>query len=105
MSKEEKMMKKLRQLDKKILIVFLIIYGISYAVTITPLVAGIPAIAILRTLMIFYILIDAIVRYIDLDRWPKVQAEWFLITFCRLLFLFFIGFLVSTANLSPSITG
>ena len=57
--------------DPNMDIFFYVIYGLSYAATIIPSIFGIGPIAILRTVMFFYLAYDALVRYFDLDKKPK----------------------------------
>ena len=57
--------------DPNMDIFFYVIIGLSYAATIIPSIFGIGPIAILRTVMFFYLAYDAIVRYFDLDKKPK----------------------------------
>ena len=68
---EADMIKDAWQTDPNMDIFFYVIYGLSYAATIIPSIFGIGPIAILRTVMFFYLGYDALVRYFDLDKKPK----------------------------------
>ena len=72
---EADMIKEAWSTDPNMDIFFYVIIGLSYAATIIPSVAGIPAIGILRIIMNFYLAYLAIISFLDLDKKPKAQAN------------------------------
>ena len=72
---EADMIKEAWSTDPNMDIFFYVIIGLSYAATIIPSIAGIPAIGILRIIMNLYLAYLAIMSFLDLDKKPKAEAN------------------------------
>ena len=87
--------------DPNMDIFFYVIIGLSYAATIIPSVAGLPAIGILRTIMFWYLVYCAIMSFLDLDKKPKAEKNiwninnWLLYALRRPIVEFLLSYIIA----------
>ena len=87
--------------DPNMDIFFYVIIGLSYAATIIPSVAGLPAIGILRTIMSLYLVYCAIMSFLDLDKKPKAEKNiwninnWLLYALRRPIVEFLLSYIIA----------
>ena len=61
--------------DSSLDLFFYVILGISYGASLIPSIFGVLVISQTRWVMIYYLLYDCVVRFLDIDKKPKDQSK------------------------------
>ena len=93
--------------DSSLDLLFYVILGISYGASLIPSIFGVLVISQTRWVMIYYLLYDCVVRFLDIDKKPKDQSKiwnitnWALYSLRRVVLEFLINNLNAFTQIIP----
>ena len=104
---EADMIKEAWGFDSSLDLLFYVILGISYGASLIPSIFGVLVISQTRWVMIYYLLYDCVVRFLDIDKKPKDQSKiwnitnWALYSLRRVVLEFLINNLNAFTQIIP----